>query len=69
MAFNAIGEKFKSVVTLELHHLALERHYHAIVRMIVAWGASNSSSGANQLADLKVFFSKEWYNVAGEEIR
>lgn len=63
LAFVALGRKFQSVTHLELLQLALERHYKLVVEMIAAWGAEGG--GANQLADVKVFFSKELFTAEG----
>lgn len=64
LAFVALGRKFQSVTHLELLQLALERHYKLVVEMIAAWGG-----GANQLADVKVFFSKELFTAEGTALK
>ncbi len=67
LAFVALGRKFQSVTHLELLQLALERHYKLVVEMIAAWGAEGG--GANQLADVKVFFSKELFTAEGTALK
>ena len=63
-----IGIKFKSITHLELYQLAMERHYKSIAQMITSWGAEGDT-GANQLTDLKIFFSKEAFTPDGTPLK
>ena len=55
----------------------MERHYKPITAMINAWGGSgkekNGTGGGdnatNQLIELKIFFSKEIYNLEGTKLK
>ncbi len=64
-AYEMIGEKFKSITHLEICQLPLERHHKQIVQMIKAW---NSEGASNQLADFKIFFNKEIFDVKGNPL-
>ena len=71
-AYSAIGSKFKSVTSLELYQLPLERHYKPITAMINAWGEVEKGGGdshTNQLTELKIFHSKELYSPDGTQIK
>ena len=47
-AYPSIGTKFKSVTSLELYQLALERHYKPITAMINAWGGGGGGGGGEK---------------------
>ncbi len=53
----------------------MERHYKPITAMINAWGGEEKNctgggdSATNQLTELKIFFSKEMYNLEGKDLK
>lgn len=58
----AISSKFSAVTHLELFEVAFERHYRAIVVML-------STGLAHKLVELKLFVSRERYDVNGNRVR
>lgn len=57
----AISSKFSAVTHLELFEVAFERHYRAIVVML-------STGLAHKLVELKLFVSRERYDVNGNRV-